>query len=442
MGPRTMIYALLIVINAFLWIILIAFQWEVSLRAREVDYFGRQLFPLDIHIIPLPLIFIAFTILSAASLGVIIRDRTHLAERRKLEMLLGRILESLEIGVIVLDRRGAVILTNESARRIFPLEAPAHSGAGFLDALGNFPQVEAVVKPALREGTLLKEKEIPIGSPENARTVRVSTLPLINRPRKESGTLVLISDVSEEVALQRQMKDAERLSTMGTLAAVLAHEIRNPLEALNLNLELLERNLQHVQAPPAEGEKIEKYIRVFDSEVSRLAGVVENFLSFARPVHAASGSIRLDAILRQVVELVENQLRSRKVTIRAEIGGEPISVRGYEDRLKQLFLNLVINGIDAMPNGGILSIKAESVRRANADQPNLCAVISVQDTGEGIAPEKIPRLFEPFFSTRSRGTGLGLTIADRIAREHGGIITVESVPGTGSKFTVELPVSQ
>lgn len=440
-GPRALIYTLLILINVLLWIMLVAFQLEVSLRTREVEYFERQLFPVGIHIVPLPVIFIAFMALSAASIGVIIRDRLNFAERRKLQMLLGQILESLEIGVIVLDRMGTVILANDSARKILPLDLPIPADCRFLEIIRDFPEMETAVKSALQEASFVKETELTIGSLENTRTVRMSTLPLRNRLRKANGTLVLISDVSEEVALQRQMKDAERLSTMGTLAAALAHEIRNPLEALNLNLELLERNMQHIQAPPSEVGKIEKYVRVFDSEVSRLARVVENFLSFARPGGSASNSIHLDALLRQVIELIESHAHSRKIIICPEIGGEPIVVRGYEDRLKQLFLNLVINGIDAMPDGGRLFIRTETVQHPSTESTALFAVVSVQDTGEGILPEKLHRLFEPFFSTRTQGTGLGLTIADRIAREHGGVILVESVRGEGSKFTVELPVS-
>jgi signal transduction histidine kinase len=318
------------------------------------------------------------------------------------------------------------MLANESSRRILPQKIPVNSDQRFLDVIKDCPQVEAVVKTAIREGIFTKETEQRLGPSEEALTVRISTLPLKNRQGKESGTLVLISDVTDEVALQRQMKDAERLSTMGTLAAALAHEIRNPLEALNLNLELLERIMQHIRV---------------DSEVSRLAGVVENFLSFARPGNSASSSIRLDSLLHQVVELIENQAKSRGVTVDIDMDGEPIIVRGFEDRLKQLFLNLVINGIDAMPEGGDLSLQAEIVGRTDSKQPATLAVVSVRDTGEGIPHERLHRLFEPFYSTRIQGTGLGLTIAARIAKEHGGVIRIESIPGEGSKFTVELPVS-
>jgi two-component system, NtrC family, nitrogen regulation sensor histidine kinase GlnL len=440
-GSRAFLYALLLVFNVFLWIMLVAFRWEVSLRTREVEYFERQLFPIGIHIVPLPVVFTACALMSAVSISVIVRDRFNLAARKRLQTLLEQILDSLDIGVVVLDRKGVLMLVNDSARKFLPQSMPVHSDRRFPDILKDNPQMEAVIRSALQEGVFTKEMEQKLDSLENSPTVRVSTLPLKNRQEKASGTLVLINDVSEEIAIQRQIRDAERLSTMGTLAATLAHEIRNPLEALNLNLELLKRIIRHIEIPPPEDGKMEKYVRVFDSEVSRLAGIVENFLSFARPSHTASDSIRLDVMLRQVLELIENQAQSRKVAMSLEIVHEPITIRGFEDRLKQLFLNLILNGIEAMPDGGILSIHAGTVRCGDSEPNASRAVVSIQDTGEGIPPEKVHQLFEPFFSTRTQGTGLGLTIAGRIAKEHGGAILVESVPGKGSKFTVELPVS-
>jgi PAS domain S-box-containing protein len=439
-GSRTFIYTLLIIINLSLWIMLFAFQWEVSLRTREVEFFDKQLFPIGIHIVPLPVVFAVCALLSLSSIGVIIRDRINLAERKRLQTLLEQILESLETGVMVLDRKGKSVLTNGSARKILPHEIRGLSGAGLAEILGAYPEVEAAVRSAVEASAYTKEMEQNIGTLDNMHTVRVSTLPLMDRQGRESGTLVLFNDVSDAVALQRQMRDAERLSTIGTLAATLAHEIRNPLEALNLNLELLQRILQHVEAPSPERDKIEKYIRVFDSEVSRLAGVVENFLSFARSGSSVASRIHVNALLQQVLELVDSHAQSKRVQICTNIGEDSIMVHGFEDRLKQLFLNLIINGIEAMPDGGTLTLQTGTARRDDLQGASTYAVVGVQDTGEGIQPEKLHRLFEPFFSTRTRGTGLGLTIADRIAKEHGGAIFVESIPGSGSKFTVELPV--
>jgi len=440
-GTRTLIYALLIIFNAFLWILLVAFHWELSLRIREVEYFERQLFPVGIHIVPLPVIYVICFFMSAVSIGAIVRDRSNLSARRKLQTLLEQILASLEIGVIVLDRKEMLVLANESAQKLLPLSQPIQSDCRFMDVLKSYPEFWEIVYSALREGKFAKEVEQKLGAAEGACTVKISTLPLKNRQQRINGTLLLISDVSEEIEMQRHMRDAERLSTMGTLAAALAHEIQNPLEALNLNLELLDRSLKQLHPPASENEKIEKYVKVFSSEVSRLAGTVENFLSFARPSHSPATRIHLDEILQQVLDLIENQAKAQKISMHLDLSEKPIAFSGFEDQLKQLFLNLIINGLEAMPEGGRLSIRARTIGQADPELSIPLAVVSIQDTGEGIPPEGLHRLFEPFFSTRSRGTGLGLTIANRIADAHGGTIRVESIPGKGSTFTVELPLS-
>ncbi len=439
-GSRAWIYALLVVFNGVLWTLLLAFRWEVSLRTREVEYFDRQLFPVGIHVVPMAAVVALCALLSAASVVMIVRDRIHLSQREKLRALLEQILESLETGVVVLDRKGQPMLANESARGILPRGGPGGAGPGLLDAVGGCPQLDAVIQSAVHEGAYTREKEQTLGPAEDAQTVRISTLPLKNRQGRADGTLVLVDNITDEIVLQRQMEDAERLSTMGTLAAALAHEIRNPLEALNLNLELLNRILGQIRIPPPERDRIEKYMRVFNREASRLAGVVENFLSFARPGSSATGSVGLDAVLRQVAELVENQAQSRGVSISVETGGGPIIVQGFEDRLKQLFLNLVINGIESMPGGGRLAIRAGILEPEGAGRP--VAAVTVRDTGVGIPPGKLHRLFEPFFSMRAQGTGLGLTIAEHIARMHGGVIRVRSEPGKGSEFTVEFPADR
>jgi signal transduction histidine kinase len=234
--------------------------------------------------------------------------------------------------------------------------------------------------------------------------------------------------------MERQMRTAERLSSLGTLAAVMAHEIRNPLEALDLNLALLDKSLAAIKPAGQDAQKTTKYVKILEEEISRLAAIVNNFLSFARPGSSTMEEIRLDALMRQIVDLLTNQARSRRVTLELHTQGNP-KVLGSEDQLKQAFLNLVINSLEAMPQGGLLRIRAEALY---AEQ-NM-AVIHVEDTGVGIPPDQIPKLFDPFFSTRPKGTGLGLTIAYRIIQEHHGHIRVTSAPGEGSTFTIELPL--
>lgn len=435
-SSRAVLYGLLAAFNTLLWLLLMAFRWEISLRAREVEYFGRQLFPLRAQAVPLSVIYAGCAILTLASIGAILVDRRNLALREKLRILLAQILESLEIGVIVLDRKGYLSLTNESARKLIPQVPPFPGSTHFSQFLGDYPKIKELVSSSINRGEYVKELEHSLGSDEASIAVRVTTQPLKDRGKKVIGTLLLVNNVCEVVAMEQQVRTAERLSALGTLAAALAHEIRNPLEAMNLNLELLERNLNLPQDQPANDRK-SKYLAILQTEISRLAGILDNFLSFARPSQSPTGNICIHDILRQVVDLMENQAKSRRVEVELATEGEYTDVLGAEDQLKQVFLNFAINSLEAMPNGGKLTIRKECLSHRHSELPMI--VVHIHDTGDGIPPNKLERLFDPFFTMKPQGVGLGLTIAHRVIQRHRGRIWVESVPGKGSTFTVELP---
>jgi signal transduction histidine kinase len=437
-SPRLFLYGLLVAFNAFLWLLLLAFQWEISLRAREVQYFGRYLFPLHSHVVPLPVIYAACAFLSITTVAAVVRDHHNHAMRERLQALLGQILESLEIGVLVVDKSGTLTLANESARKLLSRMPSKPPGSHFLDLLGDYPEIKGIAGAALDGGNYVREVEHSIGPAEDSRAVRVTTLPLKDPQKRTIGTLLLVNDVQEVVAMERQMRAAERLSVLGTLAAALAHEIRNPLEALNLNLELLERNLGAPEGAAGQDEKRQKYLGILKSEISRLSGIVENFLSFARPSRKATNRLHLAEVLKAVTDLVANQAKSRNVEMILVADGSPILVEGSEDQIKQAFLNVIINSLEAMPNGGRLVVSAVSVESSGSTAAT--ATVRIEDTGEGIPAERMGRLFEPFFSTRAHGTGLGLTIAHRVIQDHGGRIRVESTRGRGTTLTVELPL--
>lgn len=436
-SPRAFLYGLLAAFNALLWLLLLAFHWEISLRAREVHYFGKQLFPLRAQAVPLSAIYAACAILTLASIGLILIDRRNLSLREKLRILLAQILESLEIGVIVLDRKGHLSLTNESARKLIPQVPPFPGGMHFAQVLADYPKIKELVASSIEKGEYVKELEHNLGPAEESIAVRITTLPLKDRGKKVIGTLLLINNVCEVVAMEQQVRTAERLSALGTLAATLAHEIRNPLEAMNLNLELLARNLNLPQGPPEAGDRRSKYMGVLGAEISRLSGILDNFLSFARPSQDPTGKVCIDEILRQVIDLIVNQAKSRHVEIAFAATGDCVDVLGYEDQLKQVFLNLIINALQAMPNGGKLSIQKDNFALGNAETPMI--VVRVHDTGEGIPPDKVAHLFDPFFTMKPQGIGLGLTVAARVIHRHHGRIHVDSAQGKGSTFTVELP---
>jgi len=437
-NSRIFLYSIVIAVNVLLWILLVAFHLEVSLRAREVAYYGRQLFPLRSQAVPLAVIYGACALLNLISLGTILRDRSNLLAREKLQTLLTQILESLEIGVVVLDRKGYLNLANESARKLLPGIRPRHLNAQYQGALADYPELKEIVQSALEEGGFVKEVEHDLGAESDPCPARITTLPLKGAHGRIDGILLLINDVREVVAMERQVRAAERLSTLGTVAAALAHEIRNPLEAMNLNIELLERSLDESRAGRNEPDRKRKYLKVIESEIARMGKIVDNFLSFVRPSHTPLAHIRLDELLRRVVDLIESQARSRHVEIELDTGGLEITVAGLDDQLTQVFLNLMINSLEAMPEGGKLSVR--TVVPPQGEAPLRMIAVRIRDTGEGIPADRIPRLFDPFFSTRPRGTGLGLTIAQRFVRECRGRILVESDPGQGSTFIVELPL--
>lgn len=432
---RIFLWSLLGIFNVVLWILLMMFHLEISLRARENFYFGTQLFP-AYQAIPLPLIYTACGLLSIISAAAILRDRSNFLAKERMRILLLQILDSFEIGVVVLDDKRLLTMANESARRLLPEIPSTNAGLDILEVLKNRPGLNEIVKAATKDGTYVQEREQDLGTPEDPWPVRVATLPLKDPQRRTTGTLFLVHDVRDVVRMERQMRTAERLSALGTLAAALAHEIRNPLEAMDLNLALLERALGGQAAMRRESEKTGKYMGILESEISRLASIVENFLSFARPSNTPVASIQLDAILRQIVDLLSNQAQSRKVKLALTGEGIPY-VKGSEDQLKQAFLNLVINSLEAMPAGGTLRIHSEV---SHAPGAKGLAIVRIQDTGEGIPHEQLARIFDPFFTTRPKGTGLGLTIVHRVIHEHGGHIRVSSIPREGTTFTVELPL--
>jgi signal transduction histidine kinase len=221
----------------------------------------------------------------------------------------------------------------------------------------------------------------------------------------------------------RRMYRAERLAAAGQLAAGAAHEIRNPLAAIRSAIQLIARDY------PQGSERSELIADIVD-EVDRIDGIVEGLLSLARPEPVDYADVDLLALIRQTLALTAAQAEAGAVQVTLDA---PAELRLHADPglLKQLLLNLVLNALQAMPQGGRLELRATAARRR--------VQLVVQDTGGGIEAADLERIFDPFYTTRPEGTGLGLAICHGIVERHGGEITVESAPGAGATFTVELP---
>lgn len=234
--------------------------------------------------------------------------------------------------------------------------------------------------------------------------------------------------MQEIKALEAEVDRREHLSMMGNLAATVAHEVRNPLNAISMGLQRLKAEFQPTQD---EGE-YSRFIELMRAEVHRLNSIVEEFLTLSRPLNIKPDLVKVDQLLKDLTTLTEGDAESSGVDIAVVHHGPRPVVKADPDYLKQVLLNLILNGLQAMPEGGRLTIET-SIRDGRMR-------LSVNDTGEGIAPENLARIFEPYFTTKSEGSGLGLPIARRIVESHGGTIEVASQTGTGTRFDIVLPL--
>ena len=257
--------------------------------------------------------------------------------------------------------------------------------------------------------------------------------------RDEVGRLgatfnTMVEKLLEQRALESRLRRAERASAVAGLASAVAHEIRNPLNLISLSIDHL--GTEYGQADEARAAEYRKIIASVRHELNRLNRMVSDFLSYGRPPRLALRPCRVDEIVDEVLSLTEAKARDQRIEIVRTIpAGLPV-VRADPEGLRTCFLNVAINAIQSTPAGGSLSVGAETGRNG-AGEPTVS--ITFRDTGCGIAPADLERIFDPYFSTREAGVGLGLAITQRIVQDHGGEIKVDSSPGEGTTFRIDLP---
>jgi signal transduction histidine kinase len=228
---------------------------------------------------------------------------------------------------------------------------------------------------------------------------------------------------------QAQLIQVEKLAAMGRLAASIAHELNNPLQAIQNCLHLVLRR-------PLPQAKQHQYLEMAQEEVDRLIGIVQGMLDFYRPSKGQRALVEVNTIVENVLALAAKQLQHGQVTVHQHLTPDLPLLETVSDQLKQVFLNIVINAVEAMPDGGDLYVNTRLTPGGR------WVTISFTDTGTGLSPEEQTNIFEPFYTTKTKGTGLGLAVSYGIIERHGGSIEVQSEPGRGSCFTVKLPVSQ
>lgn len=384
---------------------------------------------------PEDLLKVLVALLFLAALGILFfttfqnyRAITQTFERVKGHMR--NILQSIPTGVLTLDSRGCVTTLNNAAERLLGLRASAISGRPIDEVLQGVPGLALWMRTALAGEKLLQETEIELVAAGARRVmVRAAASELRDDAGRSDGLVVLLRDTTEVNRLELQLRRADKLAALGTLAAGVAHEVKNPLHALTLNLHLLQ---EEIAAPEPSIEETKGYFDILRSEMDRIHRIVENFLRFSKPSIPEVKPLTLHALLERILSLTAFEAADHGVTIDTQFDVGLDSIPGDEGQLSQVFLNLMINALQAMPSGGTLVL---ATRRRDG-----WAEITVKDSGEGIQGEILPHVFDPYFTTRPRGVGLGLAIAHRIVEGHQGTIDVESEIGNGTTLIVRLPV--
>jgi len=273
-------------------------------------------------------------------------------------------------------------------------------------------------------------REIFLNKPSGTRVIRINISALLS-DGKISGNLIHLEDITDRRRREAQLRRAESLAALTTLAAGVAHEIKNPLASIRIQLGIIRRILE--KTAPKNNTDFHN-ISLVEQEIDRLNSIVVDFLFAVRPMDITLILDRAEEVVAEVVELMRYEAENQHISIVTKIEPDLPDVMIDRKNLKQALLNIIKNAIAAMPEGGVLTISVE--------EKNDELQIAVSDTGIGIPEELMAKIFEPYFTTKESGSGLGLTITFKIIKEHNGEITVESTPGKGTTFTIHLPLPQ
>jgi PAS domain S-box-containing protein len=372
--------------------------------------------------------------LAAQAATAIMNGRLFRSLHEKAEELRGlkeyneNILESLDSGIVVLDLEGKVARWNRAIEAL--LGRPRHEALGqALDAV--LP--EAFLE-ALRGALVLGDHEeiahiykLHLPSADGrSLIVNVSVAPFSAAPGERHGTILILDDVTARVRLEEQLQHTEKMASVGLLAAGVAHEVNTPLAGISSYTQLLRGQID-------EGDPRQQVLEKIEKQSFRAAKIINSLLNFSRSSGTEFERVDVNKALLDVLSLVEHQLEGSRIRLRRELAAGVPPVRGNENRVQQVFFNLILNARDAMPSGGWLTL------RTYADDDTV--VVEIADTGHGIKREHLRRIYDPFFTTKGigKGTGLGLSVSYGIVQELGGAIFVESAPGQGTTFQVALP---
>ncbi len=352
----------------------------------------------------------------------------RLSEITSLKAYTDNILSSMTNGLITIDMEGRIVTVNEMAKRILIKDNQQLIGKSLSEALGLKHPIHNIMNLTLSQRKAISHSEIELEGKDGSLCLIASTALITDGRGETIGALMIFQDITELKDLEEKLRQADRLAALGTLSAGLAHEIKNPLSAIKTFVQLLPKK---IESPSF----MEKFNITVPREIERINQLVEDLLELTRTRKRPFVKIDVNHLISQVIELHGEEMKKRDIIFEGHLEKNIPSISGDSDGLYRAFSNLVINSIQAMPNGGVLSISSNF---ENKDSPTI--KITFVDTGIGMDEETLKNLFNPFFTTKDKGVGLGMALTRKIVENHKGTIEAISKKDMGTTFILKLPV--
>ncbi|WP_124846977.1 nitrogen regulation protein NR(II) [Acidipila sp. EB88] len=340
---------------------------------------------------------------------------------------LDQILSNLQDGMMLFTRDSRAVLVSSSVERFLGIEREQMLGAHAIQIFSRSTRLGRMVRDAFQNRTSIPQAEIEI---ESGRRIQIA-LEIIQDERESLGALLTLHDLESVREIESELELSRRLSAIGRLTGGVGHEVKNPINAIVVHLELMRNKLTNPDG--GSDSPAMRHLDVIQSEIQRLDRVVQTLIDFSRPVELKLQDEDLRGITSNVLRLASAEFSSQDIQLETVLPQRAVMVKVDADMLRQAILNIVLNGTQAMPDGGTLRISLTEEARF--------AVLTISDTGSGIASEVLPRIFDLYFTTKRDGSGIGLAMCYRIVQLHSGVIEVESEPGRGTQFRLQLPLS-